>query len=195
MHAHSLNRFAEDVLAVGRFEQGRFDLKRVDADLGEIVAEAARVSADPDRIQLVLPSDPVPISADVDRLRLAIEHLLSNALKYSPTSTGVFVRVSADDAVARLEVRDAGVGLSENDQRVLFQKYGRVRNTRTERVLGVGLGLYVTRLLVEAHGGKVSAKSVGPGMGSTFAIELPLASVARVEALSQRSPETRALAR
>jgi signal transduction histidine kinase len=193
--AHTLNRFAEDVLAVGRFEQGRFDLKRVDVDLGELVTEAARQSADPDRIQLVLPSDPVPVSADVDRLTLAVEHLISNALKYSPPSSGVFVRVSADNTVARLEVRDAGVGLSEGDQRVLFQKYGRVRNTRTERVLGVGLGLYVTRLLVEAHRGKIGAKSVGPGMGSTFTIELPLAQPAPAEATEPHAAKTGALAR
>lgn len=193
--AHTLNRFAEDVLAVGRFEQGRFDFKRVDIDLGELVAEAARESADPDRIQLVLPSEPVPVSADVERLRLAIEHLLSNALKYSPSSSGVFVRVSADDKTAHLEVRDAGIGLSHDDQRVLFQKYGRVRNTRTETVLGVGLGLYVTRLLVEAHRGKLSAKSVGPGMGSTFSIDLPLVIPALTEAGQQRSPERGALAR
>jgi signal transduction histidine kinase len=193
--AHTLNRFAEDVLAVSRFEQGRFDLRRVDVDLGELVAQAARDSADPDRIQLVLPSEPVPVSADVDRLRLAIEHLLSNALKYSPQSSGVFVRVSADATAARLEVRDSGVGLSENDHRVLFQKYGRVRNTRTENVLGVGLGLYVTRLLVEAHHGKIGAKSVGPGMGSTFTIELPLAIPSRAEAAQQHAAETRALAR
>jgi signal transduction histidine kinase len=143
----------------------------------------------------VLPSDPVPVLADVDRLRLAIEHLLSNGLKYSPASSGVFVRVSADDTTARLEVRDAGVGLSDNDHRLLFQKYGRVRNTRTERILGVGLGLYVTRLLVEAHRGKIAARSVGPGMGSTFTIELPLAHAARSEMPEAHTAETRALAR
>ncbi|OLC52961.1 MAG: hypothetical protein AUH85_15290 [Chloroflexi bacterium 13_1_40CM_4_68_4] len=193
--AHTLNRFAEDVLAVSRFEQGRFDLKRVEIDLGELVAQAARESADPERIQLVLSSDSIPLIADADRLRLAIEHLISNALKYSPQTSGVFARVSADDGVARLEVRDSGVGLSQNDHDVLFQKYGRVRNTRTESVLGVGLGLYVTRLLVEAHGGRVSAKSVGPGMGSTFAIEIPIATPARADATQPRTAEPSPLAR
>lgn len=187
--AHTLNRFAEDVLAVSRFEQGKFDLKRIEADLGELAAQAARDTADPERIQLVLSSDPIPVSADVERLRLAIEHLISNALKYSPPSSGVFVRVSAEDAIGRVEVRDAGVGLSERDQRVLFQKYGRIRNTRTEHVLGVGLGLYVTRLLVEAHGGRVGAKSIGPGLGSTFAIEIPLAAPVRAETTQPRTAE------
>jgi signal transduction histidine kinase len=187
--AHSLNRFAEDVLGIGRFEQGKFELQRAEVDLGELAAQAARDAADPDRIQLVLPSDPVPVLADSERLRLAIEHLLSNALKYSPPSAGVFVKISADDTTARLEVRDTGVGLSDNDLRLLFQKYGRVRNTRTEHVLGAGLGLYVTRLLVEAHGGRVSAKSVGPGMGTTFTMELPLAVPARVESAHPRAAE------
>lgn len=186
--AHSLKRFAEDVLAVGRFEQGSFELKKAAIDLGELVTQAARDASDPERIQLVLPSDPVPVEADPERLRLAVEHLLSNALKYSPTGSGVFVRVSAADGTARLEVRDDGVGLADSDRGILFQKYGRVRNARTAHVLGVGLGLYVTRRLIEAHGGRVEGKSVGPGLGSTFSITLPLASTSQHERTEPAPP-------
>src|SRR2546428_1718962 len=174
--AHSLKRFAEDVLAVGRLERGKLELTRQPLDLSELAAQAARDSTDPDRIQLVLPTDAVPVDADAGRLRLAVEHLISNALKYSPTGSGVFVRVASADGRAQMDVRDDGIGFAESDRETLFEKYGRVRNMRTVNVLGVGLGLYVTRLLVEAHGGSVNAKSVGPGLGSTFTIVLPIAS-------------------
>ncbi len=191
--AHSLKRFAEDVLAVGRFEQGKIELQRQHLDLAELVAQAARDASDPDRIQLVLPTEPVPVDADPDRLRLAVEHLLGNALRYSPEGSGVFVRVSAMDGRARVDVRDDGIGLSENDRAMLFRKYGRVRNTRTAHVLGVGLGLYVTRLLVEAHGGGVTVKSVGPGLGSTFTIALPLMATPRVPEATKSTQESSAI--
>lgn len=173
--AHGLKRFAEDVLAVGRLEQGNFELLRSVVDLGDLVARAAREAMDPDRVSLLLPAEPVPVEVDAERLLLAIGHLISNALKYSPPSSGIFVRVAVVDGTARVDVRDDGVGFAEAERSLLFQKYGRVRNTRTAHVLGVGLGLYVTRLLVEAHGGTLGATSVGPGFGSTFTIALPVA--------------------
>lgn len=173
--AHSLKRFADDVLAVNTLEQGTVELERRVFDLGDLVAQATREASEPQRIQLVLSSDAVMVSADPRRLRLAVDHLVSNALKYSPAGSEVFVRVSEAEGTATVDVRDEGVGLSETDRGALFRKYGRVRNTRTARVLGVGLGLYVTRLLVEAHGGVVRVRSVGPSLGSTFTIALPLA--------------------
>lgn len=180
--AHGLKRFAEDVLAVGRLEQGALELHPAVLDVGDLVARAARESIDPDRVSLLLPSEPVPVEVDPERFLHAVEHLVSNALKYSPPSSGVFIRVATADGTARIDVRDDGVGFAEAERPLLFQKYGRARNTRTAQVLGVGLGLYVTRLLVEAHGGTLAAKSVGPGFGSTFTISLPIASTSHREA-------------
>ena len=71
-------------------------------------------------------------------------------------------------------MKDNGVGLGPADLTVLFQKYGQTATATTTGAQGVGLGLYVTRLLVEAHGGRVSAESVGPGLGSTFQLSLPV---------------------
>jgi signal transduction histidine kinase len=77
---------------------------------------------------------------------------------------------------ARVLVKDQGVGLARSHLGVIFRKYGRIETASTKDKMGVGLGLYVTRLVVEAHGGTVSANSIGLGLGSTFTLDLPLAS-------------------
>jgi signal transduction histidine kinase len=84
------------------------------------------------------------------------------------------VTVASGDAEARIVVKDSGVGFIPADLTVLFQKYGQPQSAKTTGAQGVGLGLYVTRLLAEAHGGGVSAESVGPGQGSTFQLSLPV---------------------
>ena len=73
-------------------------------------------------------------------------------------------------------MKDHGVGLARSHLAVIFRKYGRIETPATKDRIGVGLGLYVARLVVEAHGGSVSASSVGLGLGSTFTLDLPLAS-------------------
>jgi len=78
------------------------------------------------------------------------------------------------DADRRVVVTDHGVGFGRSDLTVLFQKYGQAQTAKTTEARGVGLGLYVTRLLAEAHGGRVTAESIGPGQGSTFQLLLPV---------------------
>ena len=142
--------------------------------LSEFVAELAR-ETDKDRLQLVAESDPIWVDADPERLRTAIEHLLNNAVRFSPTGSTVHVTVNRRDGRARVSVKDQGVGLAKSQLGVIFKKYGRVETDATKDKIGVGLGLYVTRLIIEAHGGSVSASSVGLGLGSTFTLDLPLA--------------------
>ena len=172
--SRNFNRFAEDVLDVGQLEAGRFRLNRGRFDMSEFVAELAS-ETDKDRLQLVAESDPVWVDADPERLRTAIEHLLNNAIRFSPAGSTVHVTVNRRDGRARVTVKDQGVGLAKSQLRVIFKKYGRVETDATREKIGVGLGLYVTRLIIEAHGGGVSASSVGLGLGSTFTLDLPLA--------------------
>jgi signal transduction histidine kinase len=172
--SRNFNRFAEDVLEVGQLEAGRFRLNRGKLDLSEFVAELAK-ETDRDRLQLVAESDPVWVDADPERLRTSIEHLLNNAIRFSPSGSTVHVTVNRKDGRARVTVKDQGVGLAKSQLGVIFKKYGRIETDATKDKIGVGLGLYVTRLIIEAHGGAVSASSVGLGLGSTFIIELPLA--------------------
>jgi len=177
LHRQSRNfkRFADDVLEVGQLEAGRFRLNRGRFDLSEFVATLVK-ETDRDRLQLVAESDPLWVDADAERLRTAIEHILNNALRFSPPGSTVHVTVGRRENRARVLVKDQGVGLARSHVSVIFRKYGRVETVATKDKIGVGLGLYVARLIVEAHGGTVSASSVGLGLGSTFTLDLPVAS-------------------
>jgi signal transduction histidine kinase len=173
--SRNFKRFADDVLEVGQLEAGKFRLNRARFDLSEFVATLVK-ETDRGRLQLVAESDPLWVEADPERLRTAIEHILNNALRFSPPGSTVHVTVGQRDNRARVLVKDQGVGLARSHVGVIFRKYGRIETPATKDKIGVGLGLYVARLIVEAHGGSVSASSVGLGLGSTFTLDLPLAS-------------------
>jgi len=171
--ARELRRMAEDVLDVNRLEARRFHLSLDQVDLAELVTEVAR-DLGRGQVQLVLQSEPVVVEADPDRLRVMVEHLIRNAVQYSPAAATILVTVSGNASDARVVVKDQGVGLAAGDLTVLFQKYGQSHNAKAQGLQGVGLGLYVTRLLAEAHGGRVTVDSTGPGLGATFQIALPV---------------------
>jgi signal transduction histidine kinase len=173
--SRNFKRFADDVLEVGQLEAGRFRLNRGRFDLSEFVATLVK-ETDRERLQLVAESDPIWIDADPERLRTALEHILNNSLRFSPSGSTVHVTVGRRENRARVIVKDQGVGLARAHLGVIFRKYGRIETAATKDRIGVGLGLYVVRLIVEAHGGTVSASSVGLGLGSTFTLDLPLAS-------------------
>ena len=173
--SRNFKRFADDVLEVGQLEAGKFRLNRARFDLSEFVATLVK-ETDRIRLQLVAESDPLWVEADPERLRTAIEHILNNALRFSPAGSTVHVTVGRRDNRARVLVKDQGVGLARSHVGVIFRKYGRIETPATKDRIGVGLGLYVSRLIVEAHGGSVSASSVGLGLGSTFTVDIPLAS-------------------
>ena len=119
---------------------------------------------------------PAPVLGTWDRIRVeqVVTNLLTNAAKYAPGSR-VDVRVEADSARARLEVRDEGPGIPASDQERLFNAFERGRTTRAT---GLGLGLFIVRQIVEAHGGAVTLVSA-PGQGTRFVVELPLTPPAR----------------
>ncbi len=171
--ARELHRMAEDVLDVNLLEARRFRLEIRDVDLTELVTDVAR-EAGRGQVQLVVQAEPVIVEADPDRLRVMVGHLIGNAVAYSPPGAPIHVTVSGGVSEAKVVVKDQGVGFGRSDATVLFQKYGQVRTAKAAGTQGVGLGLYVTRLLAEAHAGRVSADSTGPGMGATFQLSLPL---------------------
>ena len=171
--ARELRRMAEDVLDVNLLEARRFRLEIEDVDLTELVTDVAR-EAGRGQVQLVVQAEPVIVEADSDRLRVMVGHLISNAVAYSPPGAPIHVTVSGGASEAKVVVKDQGVGFGRSDATVLFQKYGQAGTAKAAGTQGVGLGLYVTRLLAEAHGGRVSADSTGAGMGATFQLALPL---------------------
>ncbi|MHB0871215.1 MAG: sensor histidine kinase, partial [Chloroflexota bacterium] len=123
-----------------------------------------------DRVRLDLPIEVPPVSGDPNRLERIFTNLLSNALKYSPSDTEVVVTGTAADGEVTVSVIDRAVGIPKEDQTHLFQRYYRARGAR--KTEGLGLGLYITRMLVEAHGDRIWVES-GAGQRSSFSFTLP----------------------
>jgi signal transduction histidine kinase len=118
---------------------------------------------------------PVVGAFDAVRVNQLLSNLLENAAKYSPPGSPIVVEVWQDQGQARLQVRDAGIGLATADLPAVFDRFYRGTNVDDRRFAGLGLGLNICRAIAEQHGGRIWASSAGPGQGSTFGVALPLA--------------------
>jgi signal transduction histidine kinase len=119
-----------------------------------------------------VPDAPVIGNWDQDRLSQILDNLIGNAQKYSGSGGAITVSVQVDGGSARLTVADTGPGISQDELPHLFERF--YRGDRTSATSGLGLGLYIVRMLIEAHGGRVWAESE-PGEGTRIQVELPLA--------------------
>ncbi len=143
-------------------------------DLAPLVARVAErwLAAAPDHpLELEL-EEPLPVLGDGDRLEQVLDNLLANAVKYSPPGSPVRLSARAQDGKILLAVTDRGGGIPPDEQAHLFERFYRRPEHRTSRQFGLGLGLYITRGLVAAHGGSISIDSE-VGRGSTFVVTLP----------------------
>ncbi|MGQ0536798.1 MAG: ATP-binding protein [Methanobacteriota archaeon] len=175
-----LGRLVSDVLDVARLQARGLRLRKEPVELGPLVAsavtsfESAIVEAG-----LALEQDPVPeawVHADPGRMQQAIVNLLSNAAKFTPKGGRVSISVERLAGAVRIRVRDTGIGLTEDQVGRLFAPFARVHEEVGNRVPGTGLGLFITKGLIEEHGGTVACESPGPGRGATFTIEVPTTS-------------------
>ncbi|HYK02345.1 MAG TPA: ATP-binding protein [Thermoanaerobaculia bacterium] len=113
------------------------------------------------------------VVADPDRMRQVVDNLLSNALKYSPEGSDIDVRVAREDGSVATSVTDHGIGIPRDEIPQLFERFHRARNVSSRYYGGLGLGLYIARAIVEAHGGEITVESE-EGSGSTFTMRLPV---------------------
>ena len=127
------------------------------------------------RISLDIPPDLPPVRADYSRLERILLNLLTNAFKYSAAETPVRLHIARDDKEIVIRVSDQGTGIAAEDLPHLFERFFRAEGARQAE--GIGLGLYITKLLVEAHDGRIWVESA-PGKGSTFSFTLPVATPA-----------------
>ena len=169
-----MSGMVEELLEGSRLESRPNQLSRALLDLSRFVEEILDRDVPPDvreRLRLEV-ATPLPwICADSARLERVLVNLLTNALKYSAPDKPVVVRLEQEGSQVRVSVRDQGPGLQPEELARLFTKYYRAADG--QRVEGVGLGLYISRLIIEAHGGHIHAEST-PGQGSAFIITLPL---------------------
>ena len=162
-----------DVLDTSRIDAGTFTIRFSDVDLAALVRDsvaAAELSTDEVAV-LADVREPLPaVRGDAERLRQVLMNLLDNAIKYSPAGDEVQVHAYAENGRVRVDVRDHGPGIARADQRLIFEKFGRVtsRNARP----GTGLGLFIARSIAEAHGGTLEVASA-PERGAVFTLELP----------------------
>ena len=118
---------------------------------------------------------PERMDAHVDSVRMSqvLDNLVSNAIKYSPDGGDVVVSLEAEDSTLVCRVSDTGMGMSEKDQAEVFTKFFRTSNVRNTSIPGVGLGLPISKAIVEAHGGSIHVRST-PGEGTTFTVKVPI---------------------
>ena len=164
-----------DVLDLTKIEAGRMDLERESFDLGASLRESIeglRPLADRKRIDVVLEAHADgAINADRGRLRQVAYNLLSNAIKFTPEGGRVTVECTWSGDNAHIVVADTGIGIAPDDLERVFEEFRQVGDMKA-REAGTGLGLALSRRLVEAHGGRLSVSSQ-PGVGSRFEVYLP----------------------
>ena len=171
-----------DLLDTARGEAGKLSIEISRVRVDDVVAEAVRTAgsrAAERGVELALEAAvPVPeVLSDAGRVRQVVTNLLDNALKFTPSGGRVTVRVTAgsDDGFVRVSVEDTGKGISAEAQKHLFQRLYQADDDDATSRRGLGLGLYISREIVNSQGGRIWAESE-VGRGSTFHFTLPLAS-------------------
>lgn len=175
--AKRLARFINDLLDAQRLEQGAYRLTPTPTDLGRLLTFACRIVQN-DRlhpVELDLPESLPLVQADVDRVQQVIGNLISNAQKYSPGGGKIRVEVRACTEMVEVAVSDQGLGIPPDLLNRVFDQFYRVETSAHGAIKGSGLGLSITRGIVEAHGGRIWAESKGDGAGSRFTFTLPVA--------------------
>jgi signal transduction histidine kinase len=172
--ARRLAELIDDFLDVRRIEEGRFERAQELVDMTTLLREEAQLySQQSPKHELAVEVGPkaLPVLGNPDRLRQVIGNLISNAIKYSPQGGIVEISAEADNGSVRVEVRDEGMGIPASQQGQIFTKFFRA-DAAASGITGTGLGLAVSRDIVESHGGRIGFTSA-EGEGTTFFVELP----------------------
>jgi signal transduction histidine kinase len=169
--ADRLVRLGDTLLDVSRITAGRLELSREEADVAALVREVVARQAEDAGVEIACVADgPIACLVDAARIEQVLSNLLSNALKYG-RGAPVEVAVRRDGDAARIAVHDHGIGIAIEDQARIFDRFERA--VSGNHYTGLGLGLWIVRQLVEAHGGTITVESAA-GAGSTFVVTLPL---------------------
>jgi PAS domain S-box-containing protein len=171
-------RLLDDLLDVSRIANGKIELRTERVDIAQAVQAAVEankplIEAMGHQISVSLPPQPVMLVADPVRLAQIVSNLLNNAANYSASGGRIALSVQREDSEVRLSVKDSGVGISAKDLDNVFGLFVQVGSPFSRPQSGLGIGLALVRTLVDLHGGRVEARSEGPGKGSEFIVRLP----------------------
>jgi signal transduction histidine kinase len=177
-NASRLLDLVSDLLFLAQVDAGKLAFELRPVDLEVIVAEcveASQPTAAAKKIDLVASTQPLPsqLQGDPARLVQVLDNLVSNALKFTPEGGRVEVRLSALEGIAVIEVADTGLGLAEDEQAQLFERFFRSSRATEHAIPGTGLGLPIAKAIVERHGGRIVVESAVDA-GTTVRVELPL---------------------
>lgn len=173
-----MTRLVDDLLELSRITLGRLRLQQKKESLAEILAgvtEGASSATDMEQVLTVdLPEDDLRINGDAVRLSQAISNVLENATKYTPAHGRIDLRAYREGNSAIIQIRDTGMGISREALPRIFEMFEQEDRDGRRGYGGLGIGLALTRSIIELHGGTITAASSGPGKGSEFTIRLPL---------------------
>ena len=177
--ALELNKIVDRLMLSSRIEGGRVDVSMKNVDVAPIIQERVQaLGGSTGRLLVVdLPDDLVTVRSDPDAFATVLDHLLDNAVKYSPGGETVTVTATVTENSVRVHVADAGIGMNEEQAEKCFEKFWQAESSDDRRFGGTGIGLYIVRSLVEAMGGQISVES-SMGDGSTFSVMLIRSDVA-----------------
>ena len=173
-----MSRLIDDLLEVSRVSRGRIELKKEPVDLAAVLARAVEaalpaVNARRHELKLALPRHPLPLQADAARLEQVFVNLLTNAAKFTPPGGRIEVTAESEGDTALVRVRDTGIGIASDLLPRIFDLFVQAEQGPDRAQGGLGIGLTLVKSLVELHGGRIEARSDGPGNGSEFLVRLP----------------------
>ncbi len=169
-----VNWMVEQMIEASRLEEGRLALKRRRTDIVELTdmaIDGVKMLLSDHNLKVGEPGHSIDADVDPDRFQIVVRNLLSNAAKYSPTGTEIDVEVKRDGTTAAVSITDHGVGISKEDQKHLFTRFGRIESA--VHVQGTGLGLWLSREIARMHDGDLTVRS-SVGEGSTFVFSVPI---------------------
>lgn len=174
-----MTRLVDDLLDVSRITRGTISLRRQTVSLTTVIEQALEqarplIEERGHQLALKLPSTPLLLNADPDRLEQILTNLLSNAAKYTEIGGRISIDVRREDPNVVISVSDDGVGLAPEHRDQIFDLFVRSSDSNVSAASGLGVGLTVVRRLAEMHGGSVEARSEGPRRGSEFVVRLPV---------------------
>ncbi len=175
--AARIEALVEDLVDIGRIEQGKLVLDRRSVDLARVVERAVEaalphVEAKAQRLSVSLPENPLRLSLDEARMMQVVNNLLNNGCKFTQRGGRISIQLARDGGLAKLIVADDGSGIAPEQLDAIFEAY--VQSGKPSGRAGLGLGLSLCKALVQMHGGRIQAKSEGLGKGSEFIVCLPM---------------------
>lgn len=179
-------RLIDDLLDVSRMNRNKLHLQKTQVLMEEVINNAVEtirpaIEAAHHQLFISLPDEPLYLNADLTRLAQVFSNLLSNSVKYTPSGGEIWLEVIRQNDQVEVSVRDTGIGIPPAALTRIFDMFSQVPRSLEDHSGGLGIGLALVKVLVEMHGGEVTAASDWPSKGSTFTVRLPLIHVTPAE--------------